>query len=84
MMPICPECETKSYLSSMEMTPDLVEEMALSEEISDFIGEETYRKRLEICHTCPSLIGGMTCKNCGCFVQFRARHISSSCIEGKW
>lgn len=84
MSEICPECETKSYLSSMEMTQELVEEMAMQEKISDFIGEETYRKRLEICHNCPSLIGEMTCKNCGCFVQFRARHISASCVEGKW
>lgn len=31
MSAICPECETKSYLSSMKMTPELVEEMARSE-----------------------------------------------------
>lgn len=84
MIQICPECETKSYLSSMEMTPELVEEMAMQEKISDFIGEETYRKRLEICHNCSKLIGEMTCQNCGCFVQFRARHISASCVDGKW
>lgn len=84
MTKICPECETKSYLSSMEMTPELVEEMAMQEKISDFIGEETYRKRLEICHNCSKLIGEMTCQNCGCFVQFRARHISASCVDGKW
>lgn len=84
MTKICPECETKSYLSSMEMTPELVEEMAMQEKISDFIGEEAYRKRLEICHNCSKLIGEMTCQNCGCFVQFRARHISASCVDGKW
>lgn len=84
MTQICPECETKSYLSSMEMTPELVEEMAMQEKISDFIGEEAYRKRLAICHNCSKLIGEMTCQNCGCFVHFRARHISASCVDGKW
>ena len=29
-------------------------------------------------------IGGMTCRDCGCFVQFRVRHKTASCINGKW
>ncbi len=81
---ICPVCENKAYLASMDMTPELVEEMAAQEEISDFVGEEVYKQRLEICNSCPKLIGKMTCANCGCFVQFRARHKFASCIEGKW
>ena len=32
----------------------------------------------------PKLIGGMTCRDCGCFVQFRARHLTAACINGKW
>ena len=28
----CPVCENKAYLSSMEMTPELVAEMAAAEE----------------------------------------------------
>ncbi len=81
---ICPECETKAYLSSLEMTPELLEEMAFQEQISDYVGDEIYKKRLDICKNCDKLIGGMTCMNCGCFVQFRARHITGVCVEGKW
>ena len=82
---LCPECENKAYLSSLEMTPELLEEMAAQEPVTeDTAGEDLYRSRLEICRSCDKLIGGMTCQECGCFVQFRARHKSASCIWGKW
>ena len=60
---------------------DTVSEDAVSE---DTVSEDIYRSRLEICMTCDKLIGGMTCRECGCFVQFRARHKSAACIYGKW
>ena len=80
----CPVCENKAYLSSMDMTPELVAEMAEQESVSDYAGDKLVAKRLEICGSCPYLIGGMTCRDCGCFVQFRVRHKTSSCINGKW
>ncbi len=80
----CPVCESKRELASMEMTPELVAEMAKEEPCADYAGDELYNKRLEICSKCSRLIGGMTCANCGCFVQFRAKHITAHCIDGKW
>ena len=84
-MTACPECENKAYLSSLDMTPELLEEMAAQEPVTeDTVSEDIYRSRLEICMACDKLIGGMTCRECGCFVQFRARHKSAACIYGKW
>lgn len=80
----CPVCENKAELTSMQMTPELVEEMAQSETVGDPVSLDLYNKRLEICKACSLLIGGMTCAQCGCFVQFRARHITAHCIEAKW
>ncbi len=80
----CPECENKAYLSSLDMTPELVAEMAAEEPVADYVGDELVAKRLEVCNSCPKLIGGMTCRDCGCFVQFRVRHKTAACINGKW
>jgi len=81
---ICPVCDNKASLASMDMTPQLVEELAAHEQIFDYVGESCYNERLKICNNCSELIGGMTCGVCGCFVHFRARHKTSICIKGKW
>ncbi len=80
----CPVCESKKDLASMQMTPELVEEMAASEKIADFCGEVELRRRLDICGACPRLLDQMTCAECGCFVQFRARHVTAHCANGLW
>ena len=80
----CPVCENKSHLSSMDMTPELVAEMAAQEPVPDYAGDKLVAKRLEVCNACSHLIGGMTCRDCGCFVQFRVRHKTAACINGKW
>ena len=80
----CPVCESKKDLASMQMTPELVEEMAASELVVDFGGEVELRRRLDICRACPRLLDQMTCAECGCFVQFRARHATAHCANGLW
>jgi hypothetical protein len=30
------------------------------------------------------LLDQMTCAECGCFVQFRARHATAHCANGLW
>ncbi|MCR4733592.1 MAG: DUF6171 family protein [Treponema sp.] len=84
MSEVCPECETKAYLSSMDMSPEVIAEMVKNEPCPDYAGDEVYSRRLEICNSCSKLIAGMTCSNCGCFVQFRARHLSAVCVDGRW
>ncbi len=83
-MPLCPECETKAHLSTMDMTPELVQEMAEMESLPDYAGDQLVARRLQICRSCPRLLGGMTCADCGCFVQFRVRHKAAACVNGKW
>ncbi len=80
----CPVCESKKELASMEMTPELVEEMAAAEPVADFCGQEELERRLAICGACSRLINQMTCAECGCFVQFRARHAAAHCALAKW
>ena len=80
----CPVCESKKDLASMEMSPELVEEMAAAEPVADFCGEVELARRLSICGACPRLLNGMTCAECGCFVQFRARHATAHCANGLW
>ena len=80
----CPVCESKKDLAAMQMTPELVEEMAASEVVVDFCGEVELRRRLVICGDCPRLLDQMTCVECGCFVQFRARHSTAHCANGLW
>ena len=80
----CPVCENKEHLISLDMTPELLQEMAEQEEVADYAGDEVVKNRLSICEKCSHLIGGMTCRDCGCFVQFRVRHKTASCINGKW
>ncbi len=68
----------------MEMTPEVVAEMAASEVVADFCGESELERRLAICGACPCLLNEMTCAECGCFVQFRARHATAHCANGLW
>lgn len=41
--------------------------------------DDIYEKRLETCSQCEALVGGLTCKYCGCFVLARARKKSQQC-----
>ena len=80
----CPVCESKRELAAMEMTPEIVAEMAAAEPIADFCGQDELSRRLAICEACSRLVNQMTCAECGCFVQFRARHATAHCANGMW
>lgn len=47
------------------------------------VGEEQYRKRLDICRQCDRLSGG-TCLACGCYVELRAAAVHTACPRKKW
>ena len=48
-------------------------------------GSEEYRRRLNICRDCDSLISG-TCVKCGCYVELRAAGKNRGCpdVNDKW
>jgi hypothetical protein len=60
-------------------------------EMIDSIPEENrtapdeYKRRLDICKTCESLISG-TCVKCGCYVELRAAGKTRTCpdTKNKW
>jgi hypothetical protein len=55
--------------------------------IDDYFGDETpaladaetWRRRLDVCGTCPDLLLGNTCRHCGCLVEIRARIAEKAC-----
>ena len=44
--------------------------------------QDEYRRRLEICRNCDSLVSG-TCVKCGCYVELRAAGRSRCCPDAK-
>ena len=61
-----------NYLRSYIGYPRVVEELV------------NYSTRLDICKLCPSLLKGVTCKECLCFVHLKTRFKSQQCPLGKW
>ena len=47
----------------------------------DCVDDNEYEKRLGICSKCENLIGGLTCRFCGCFVLARAKKINQLCPD---
>jgi hypothetical protein len=44
----------------------------------------TAQQRLDICTSCPSLLGNGKCGICKCFVSAKTKISSQSCPAGKW
>ena len=42
-----------------------------------------YQSRLTVCEACSRMENGL-CKECGCFVLYRAGKNSSDCPAGRW
>lgn len=75
----CPECEIRELQSaiSRESIEKAVSKMARIEGVTTEEGE--YERRLLICKSCPSLRSEIMCAECGSYVAYRARIISSTC-----
>jgi hypothetical protein len=84
-MSFCPVCESGRELLGMDLSEDLLSEMAQRQGFADGdVSLTEYNNRLEICYVCPSAQGMMTCAECGCFIQFKAKSKGSFCPIGKW
>jgi hypothetical protein len=49
--------------------------------------KELYSTRINICKKCPYMVesnDNMKCKECGCFLRFKARLNKEKCPLGKW
>ena len=53
--------------------------------ISALVAEDDVAKyRLSLCNDCDKFTKTRQCKDCGCFMDIKARLGSTSCPQGKW
>lgn len=71
-------CHIPENLQKDQMYEKIAEYVA-NLEPEECAGDAVYEKRLEICSQCEELMGGLTCKLCGCFVLARAKKKSQKC-----
>ena len=51
----------------------------------NYTDENTARKRMNICDTCPRLLRATKqCKECGCFMALKTKLTNAVCPIGKW
>jgi hypothetical protein len=77
----CPACGKTAQDSQI----DLIDVNALTEE--EFYADKAANSqtRLDICKSCPELVGPLNnCTQCGCFMNIKVRIYSASCPLGKW
>lgn len=43
------------------------------------VPEGEYERRLSLCRSCDALMGGSTCRHCGCLVTWRSKLTAASC-----
>lgn len=83
--PIC-RCNIPEGLQKSEMYEAIAAYVRnIPEELR--ASDAEYERRLRLCSVCENLVGGMTCRYCGCFVLARARKENQSCPqpgEDKW
>ena len=74
---IC-RCNIPANLQKQEMYEKIAEYIERLDP-EQCVADAEYERRLGICNACDSLIGGLTCKYCGCFVLARAKKAAQHC-----
>lgn len=77
----CRKCLLEG-ITREEMTAKIQDYLAALPE-EEQAGTSLYNSRLAVCETCSRLENGL-CKECGCFVLYRAGRTSLNCPVGKW
>lgn len=72
----CKGCSASVHVDQQQLDRILASLHARPEQCVD---EATYKQRLAICHTCPSLAYDTTCMHCGCLVAVRALLKNQAC-----
>lgn len=81
----CKGCSGNVRMTSEEIKRKYVDPLKLNP--GRVVGDEEYHRRLSICHNCPSLEYGTTCRHCGCLVQVKALLADSRCpypYQSQW
>lgn len=81
----CRNCQPQVRLTKESLEKILAD--YLREHDEPVADDATYVARLGVCMKCPDLLGGCTCRHCGCLVQVRARLAQKKCpspVGPKW
>ncbi|WP_107727186.1 DUF6171 family protein [Desmospora activa] len=79
----CRGCSSEAVATEVKIQ-QLLAEVELQGSV---VTEELYRKRLDTCFECSSLLHGHTCIHCGCLVAVRAKLSEKDCphpTASKW
>ncbi|PXW92683.1 hypothetical protein DES38_102267 [Streptohalobacillus salinus] len=76
----CKGCLNQTIFTKDEIKA-LVDEQLLFE--PERVEAAVYQRRIEQCMRCPHLAEETTCKQCGCFVAFRAWLPHKTCPDSK-
>ncbi|NLE23847.1 MAG: hypothetical protein GX625_00665 [Clostridiaceae bacterium] len=81
----CEACSVSVHLSQEEI--DTLFGKTMKVKNIKTVNEDEYKKRIDICMSCESLLYDTTCRYCGCIVQIKAKLQNSTCpypYEPKW
>lgn len=84
-MAVCKRCGLKTVLTEEDVNK-AVEQVRSMKGIK-LVGDDEYKRRLDICHECEKLEYGTTCMLCGCIVNVRAIMADGKCPypkKSKW
>lgn len=74
----CKGCRDDFRVTDAQIAKVLASKMFTAD---NTVSDEIYAQRLELCMGCPQLMGGHTCKLCGCVVQISAKLKAKSCTR---
>ncbi|MBB2183836.1 hypothetical protein H0486_13235 [Lachnospiraceae bacterium MD1] len=74
---VCKGCLASVRVSDQEII-EAIDKLSRLKKIQ-FVSDDIYQQRLEICDSCSDLEYGTTCLQCGCIVQIRAKLVDSHC-----
>ncbi len=83
----CRTCEKMAAMGEEEFNRITDQYLSREEHRVNLVSREETIRRLEICHSCDSLSGGVTCEHCACLVPVMVRLKSKSCPRpggGRW
>jgi hypothetical protein len=78
----CSENVSAKAKISQDQINEAIDKLARNKRIK-FVSDEVYKSRLLQCSKCRYLDSGVTCLQCGCFVQIRAKLADANCPISK-
>jgi len=77
--PPCRNCQPAPQLRLKPGEAKRLAEKQLSTRAGELTDETLYQERLAACSDCDDLLGGVTCRHCGCLVAARAWMADQHC-----